>query len=428
MRPKDIVDRMLSNLGFKKPADEIPEGHPESGMPTNWKSAVEEEAVIEGTLRQANLAYDVEEISSSKDKDLVLHKKQDEQATQPVGNIRIALIQPFLRVVGQVGVPNPYEADLIVSDEASLVVSSGRDATERMSKQRAQQLSQALKSKADIIVVSELGMPCELSQQGFVSMGGSEEEALQQHAASASKLLERAKSISKSKQEAFIVFGSAHCLETHYNIATIYPGSYANEGWLKKRARELPIAGKSKRVSKIEGTGPISQVKVFPARRAGEMVKLPCDPVFRLYRHSIGRIAVLVCSDVIDLNQFIRIVNINSCNEGVDRINMVLVPSFNMSRFLTDTCKNLSAAASTIVVVVNARGEFATESVYGSKALEPSQIFFDGHPKESLEHAKIIRKLEVGGDDIDIYDIDILKIYDIIVKTAKKQRQRLLGV
>ena len=87
----------------------------------------------------------------------------------------------------------------------------------------------------------------------------------------------------------------------------------------------------------------------------GEIVRTPPDISLYLYDTIIGRIGVLICSDVVDMNVFFRFALIGqSPNESPPHL--ILVPSWTQAP-LTQACRDLSYFSKSVVAYVNGAGE-----------------------------------------------------------------------
>lgn len=154
----------------------------------------------------------------------------------------------------------------------------------------------------------------------------------------------------------FLFLGSYHCPITLYNVGMVVPHGIT-DGQIDMHATKLRLNLTS--TPEIEETTrkvsvPIPHRKRFPAKRASEQTRVPPDNRFRLFLTPVGRVAILICSDVVDMNQFLFIVRYNDSMAKVHRIDFVLVPSYNTSRALLEMCRQLSEMAATTVLVVNA--------------------------------------------------------------------------
>ncbi len=143
---------------------------------------------------------------------------------------------------------------------------------------------------------------------------------------------------------------------------------------------------------------------------------------FRLYRHPLGLISVLICSDALDINQFSNIVRFNNDadnKEENERIFMVMIPAYNFSKILLDACRDLSLSARTNVLVTNASGESnLSRSSVRRKSLPPSELYFMGRPSSELVDSDVgIISKESKTGDLWVIDIDLRKQAEILDKT-----------
>ena len=158
----------------------------------------------------------------------------------------------------------------------------------------------------------------------------------------------------------FLFLGSYHCPITLYNVGMVMPRGMRGYGPMDMQvtARRLQ---RDKEPYHVRNTTPISlpisHRKRFPAKRASEQTRVPPDNQFRVFATPIGRVAILICSDIVDMNQFLFIARYNDSMIKVDRIDYVLVPSYNTSQSLVDMCRQLSEIAATTVLLVNANAD-----------------------------------------------------------------------
>ena len=182
-------------------------------------------------------------------------------------------------------------------------------------------------------------------------------------------------------------------------------------------SREEGIAKSGKKIDEFERSGPIVHRKRFPARRAGERARVPDDHTFRTYFHPLGRICVLICSDAIDINQFLNIIRYNeeAGPLSLNRIFMVIVPTFNQSTFLLDACKDLSALARTNVLVTNALGtlQIPGNPPYTEKLIE-GEFFFDGRPLGYLMEKGVATYVPSSDPTVQVFDLNIKFQRDVI--------------
>lgn len=282
----------------------------------------------------------------------------------------------------------------------------------RMREHAVEKLSRALTENVDAIVFPEFALP----PIDIENLGPDEEvfnpfDAQQQHMvdiqfeAAAAGILHDAcerESANRSPEDVpFIFYGSMHCQQSRYNIGVVSPGKPYERQYVLVSERENPISTKRKTVEKsAPRSGPLVHKKRFPARRIGERARVPASPQFRMYPSKIGMIAVLICSDAIDQNQFWYIVRHNARakpTKNFARIGLVIVPSYTHSDLLHTTCKDLSALANTTVFVGNASGTVARMNPDFTDRMPQSQLFQCGkNEDELLEAGQVTLRRERG--------------------------------
>ncbi|MCX7362146.1 MAG: hypothetical protein NTV97_09825, partial [Alphaproteobacteria bacterium] len=154
----------------------------------------------------------------------------------------------------------------------------------------------------------------------------------------------------------FLFLGSYHCPITLYNVGMIMPRGGQEVIDMRVVSRVLTRDGFVTTTKDEEIRAPIPHRKRFPAKRDSEQTRVPPDNAFRVFATPVGRVAVLICSDIIDLNQFLLVARYNDSAGKMDRIDFVLVPSHNTSPKLLQMCQQLSWLAVTTVIIVNANG------------------------------------------------------------------------
>lgn len=85
----------------------------------------------------------------------------------------------------------------------------------------------------------------------------------------------------------------------------------------------------------------------------GETLTQVTSPLLPYFGTSFGKIAVLICIDAFDPGVIMSMV---ASPRGIDRVGMILVPSYNPSERLVRSCQQLSYLANCCVVYVNAMG------------------------------------------------------------------------
>jgi hypothetical protein len=107
--------------------------------------------------------------------------------------------------------------------------------------------------------------------------------------------------------------------------------------------------------------------KRIAAKGLGELLRSVTRPL-SYFGTSIARIAVLICVDAFDPGVSLAMF---AGSQGADRIDMILVPSYNPSRRLVYSCQQLSYLANCVVVYVNAMA---------TAPHEKAEVFLSGIP------------------------------------------------
>jgi len=179
----------------------------------------------------------------------------------------------------------------------------------------------------------------------------------------------------KNADQVFGVLGTFHCRRALLNQAVVAP-SGCDPVKYEKQIIEHTMSDAIAGYTIDEVTAPLLIAKRFPARRAGEQTRVPPTMECRIFEEAFGNIAVLVCSDVLDLNQFNSIV-LHNRTAGPEAISLVTVPAYNRSPELNDACRELSYLAGCCVLVVNSEGRhFNRDGV--RRALPDSKFFIGG--------------------------------------------------
>lgn len=387
-----------------------------------WKPGVSRENVRRNFINQSTLAFDREYIDPD------YNAKNGHFDLDP-GKIRLAIFSSNLRIEGQVG---PDEADLHWEHSGThgLVTPASNTTAAEMRAARAKELDSALDANADIVAFSEFAHPpLEAIPPALVRSNPFGQDFLSKcsalHLDQSQELIEQS-NLAKETTAPFAFLGSSHCEASRYNVGIVYPGPLAKEGWVSKVKRFNPIDERRKEMPQVPGTGPIIHKKRFPSYRNGEAARTPDDFIFKLYHSRFGRIAVLICSDVIDLNQITSIINHNHLRDTGDqnRISFVLVPAFNESELLYDACRDLSAAAQAVVALVNAGGK-RTRVIKGRpRDLPASEIFFDGNGIPELRDFHLLEFEGLGSNGM-LYEINMTTINDIIKRNNRAQAAEL---
>jgi hypothetical protein len=265
-------------------------------------------------------------------------------------------------------------------------------------------LSRALEEEADAIVFPEFALPpVDLSAvfpdiRDFNPFDPAHQAKVdREFEGSATSIRDEACAAAnrKTSQVPFIFYGSMHCQRSRYNIGVVSPGRPFEQKYVLAAERGNPITSETSVIpEQVLRTGPVVHKKRFPARRVGEAARVPGGLGFRLYPSKIGCIAVLICSDAIDLNQFWYVVRHNQQADAInsaDRIGLVVVPSYTHSDLLHTNCKDLSALAQTTVFVGNATGKLKTQNVLYEHSMPSSEIFQSGRDEGELSRSEIVQ-------------------------------------
>jgi predicted amidohydrolase len=160
--------------------------------------------------------------------------------------------------------------------------------------------------------------------------------------------------------------------------------------------------------------------KRIAAKNQGEIL-LETMPIHPYFATSLGKVAVLICMEAFDPAM---VMSVFANSSSYNRLDVILVPSYNRSRKLLRSCQQLSSLANCIVVYVNALGiaRHDKAQVYLSgvslgtwreqlqyvKAMVLSKKRLDRRMFESIPGVRNLRKLihlASIGRDIQIKDI-----------------------
>ncbi len=291
-------------------------------------------------------------------------------------------------------------------DGCHLVQADGQEVAERWTEERLKELDVALAKDPDIICFGEFSYPPNwgVSDPGWTvdSIRVAESRRLDFE----NKVVERLKKAEAKRKKKdgaypamgerrpFVFLGSYHCLMTLYHVGVIYPWGATKGEHYCNVMREARGRNASPFPEKLRLSAPLFYRKRFPARRAGEDTRVPAGRDFDIFRFPFGRVAVAICSDMVDLNQFLSIAryNISGREKGID---ILLVPSFNESPLFPSMCRELSYLAGLIVVVVNANHQDAN--------FPETQIYADGREfsERSMRELEKLLTMPVKAGELD---------------------------
>ena len=312
----------------------------EDGSPASVDWAKYESAIFGKLLERTEVVFDQWNYTSAIEKVI---------SDSSIPSARIACISPEFSVEDE----DDGIGDFVMEDfrdGCKLAQATNRLNHKRWEDERLGELNRVLCEtiKADVICFSELSYPPPMA----VNDGGWTVKSIQNAVSRRLKFEEQVRTaLYKHDSKAFVFLGSYHCLMTLYNIGVMYPWG-ASFGPVQVEVLVNRI-GSEPRGYRTTVEPPIAYSKRFPARRAGEETRVPTGQQFDVFDRGFGRVGVMICSDVVDINQFLSVAQRNR-SDTYEPIDFVLIPSFNNSSYLVRMCKNLSALAATTVIVVNA--------------------------------------------------------------------------
>ncbi len=234
------------------------------------------------------------------------------------------------------------------------------------------------------------------------------------------------KILKQYESDAFVFGGSFHCLHTQYGVGVIFPygrhsgpikGKMHSEWWSHARRGHPTSDPQVDAVFEVDI--PIVHKKRHPARSIGEVTRVPSQPDLAIFEREKGTIAILICSDIIDLNQFIALARANLNATGRAQVDYVLVPSFNTSRIIGELCRELSLWSAAIVVNVNANH---TEANFPNTSL-----YLCGKEVEELRALSIITAHDVAPIDLPSGAKSTLNSFELDLRRSDRLRKSMLN-
>lgn len=235
-------------------------------------------------------------------------------------------------------------------------------------KWRARELRKALSRNPDIVCFPEFSAPPPLRSVdglGYRSPAHSD-TVLQDYIRKISNEIDDAAHRLGVEYKPFICAGTYHCPTEYYNTALIFPaGSKVGPQEASLLSQKISEDEESLEIS-LEV--PVIHRKMYPARRMGEEARIPARNQFYTYSAFGLQLAVLICSDILDLNQTMHLARISALRpERPEGLHVVLIPCYNVGTTFLSFCQELSFVAACVVVVVNANSdfpEFSSSSVF----------------------------------------------------------------
>ncbi len=251
---------------------------------------------------------------------------------------------------------------------------------------RKAELREALKSKPHVICFPEFAVPMPLPSSdmlGYTDPSDYGRQFKEFCDMCAAAMKPPAKTRNQSLHYPFVFMGSFHCPQQHFNTGVIFPtGGHVEATNVRITRQKID----DEPVQEIKPMPfPVLHRKFFPARRAGETARVPSGMEFLTYKVGGLHIGVLICSDILDLNQFLNMARLGSLRVDRYPLDLILVPAYNLSLKLSTMCRELSLLASTSVAFVNANPcfeEFPSSKFFvcGFDIDELGKEMIDGSP------------------------------------------------
>lgn len=284
-----------------------------------------------------------------------------EKKTKPVGNatpVKISCISSDLKIDERFDAASDGDLVAVHVGDYCLTAPTRKRSLEAWAKDRLFELRRTIEDcNPDIVCFGELAYPPPLYGPDISSDapdgGGLRSRTRYQFDEEIQEVLNDLSS------DAFVFAGSFHCLRTQYAVGVIFPygklkdninGSVDSEWIRRRKEQDQEPAGPDP----LQFSAPIIYKKRNPARSIGEISRIPPRADFQIFERRIGHVAILMCSDILDINQFLGVSRMNLNSPELPSIDYILVPSFNKGKKLPDYCKELSELASAMVINVNA--------------------------------------------------------------------------
>jgi len=256
-------------------------------------------------------------------------------------------------------------------DGCSLLQPTDAFSPRRWTDERLAELKAALSKDPDIIVFPEFAYPVPRRPLN----GGWTIEEVNQSVSHRLEFDRKAVALLEAHRKGkgqvpFVFLGSYHCLMSLYNVGVIYP-------WADLESTVAvgpPPKVANNRAKNPPPSTPILYRKRFPARKLGEQTRVPNGLEFNVFERPFGKIGLLICSDVLDLNQFLRLIRESvSFHQGFE---FILIPSYSPrgERTFETVCEELSYLTGTAVVVTCA----TDKSLEDERGMAPSDIYICG--------------------------------------------------
>lgn len=368
-----IADRIIQHIGERYHENEMQIS--DSGVDSQELNRFYDHT-IRNAFGRTGLSMDMVQYS--------FKRRRTDEAFAPVGEgggkevVRISLVSSGLPISEGDGSwlkPRAFE------DSRKILVATKQFNRNEWCLGRSGELLAALRAKPDIICYPEFAYPPPALGRTYAE-SGEMTSAYSTDASSRNEYMDRSsygrnrhnyeteiKKLIKTENQPFLFLGSYHCPFDFYNIGVVFPlGSDDTTFRVKTESSELDDDGKRKVAApEYIVAPPVLYRKRFPARRVQEFARVPSNMEFHTYRIDGVHIALMICSDVLDLNQCFNLARINKTGNEAERIDIILVPAFNRSAKLASMCRELSFLTGATVVFVNANdclSDFSRSDVF----------------------------------------------------------------
>ncbi|GAB4182419.1 MAG: hypothetical protein Tsb002_03700 [Wenzhouxiangellaceae bacterium] len=305
-------------------------------------------------------------------------------------DIKISIVSAFIKgprnlskIPGKKPTHSQLEVDLLEGEDKSRMIirPTKHFSFTKWKRRRMMELKKAISNAPDIICFPEFSFPPLIGETDFVGytnkvsyinlMAEFEREMIY--------VIKDSFQQGVPVNRPFIFMGSYHCPIDYYNLGVIYPlgdkidthNVFYRKQSMGKEPEDIPASTKF----------PIFHRKRFPASRANERFRVPPEVSFCTYLVNGLRIGVLICADLVDLNQFLNMVRLNSSRTERIPLDFILIPSYNSNEVLKSMSRELSFLCSTTVIYSNANPyypEFPCSEIYccGYNTAEMKEIGF----------------------------------------------------
>lgn len=322
-----------------------------------------QDRLVRNTYARTGLSMDKIEYPLERKK--LLEEPSDGDSDRRSSNLRMSLISSRIPIDET---KKSWLSKRAFEDSRSILMANENYDHSKWCGHRRTELSLALDFKPDVICFPEFAYPPPASGRTYHESGettssiANDDEIKNDYIDRSTygrnryKFEEEIKADLKGKSQPFVFLGSYHCPFDFYNMGVIFPlGSDDEKFTTKKRMSTIDDDGEVREYTKFRSIAPpVLYRKRFPARRRMEYTRIPSNFEFHTFNIDDVCIAVMICSDAVDLNQFFNLARINIVENVKEKIDIVLIPSFNQSPKLVSMCRELSFLTRTVVAFVNA--------------------------------------------------------------------------